>query len=131
MPMAQYVYRHFPNGLTAYSLDAPFASYPMYQPKPFVSQKLSGKSELNALLNKSSVYLFSTTPTLPQDALPANARATLLYSEFPLAAWGYGEAGTRYLHGFAQFSAHHAWIKFPALYWMTLYRVERVAAIRP
>jgi phosphatidylinositol glycan class B len=131
MPMAQYIYRHFPHGLTAYSFDTPFMSYPMYRPQPFVSQKLTGKNELDGLLTKGPVFLFATTPTLPDNALPAHAHAALVYSEFPLSAWGYGAAGTRYLYDFAQFSARHAWLKFPSLCWMTLYRVERDSAIRP
>jgi phosphatidylinositol glycan class B len=132
MPMAKYVYRHFPGGLTAYSFDAePFTSYPMYRAVPFRSEKLGNTSALEAHLTRGPVYLFSNTPTLPNDAVPAGTRAEILYSEFPLAGFGYDALGTRYLHAFAAFAAREAWLKLPPLYWVTLFRVERASpAIR-
>jgi phosphatidylinositol glycan class B len=132
MPMAKYVYRHFPGGLTAYSFDAePFTSYPMYRAVPFRSEKLENASALEAHLTRGPVYLFSNTPTLPNGAVPAGSRAEIIYSEFPLAGFGYGALGTRYLHAFAAFAAREAWLKLPPLYWVTLFRVERASpAIR-
>jgi len=125
MPMAKYLYRQFPDGLRAYSFDAqPFDSYPMYRPHPFTVTRLQDKAELAALLQKSPVMVMSDTPTLPDSDLPAGARATLLYSEFPLASWGHARAGTDYLHGFENFRAHYSWLKMPRLAWVTLYRVE-------
>ena len=126
MPMAKYVYRQFPGGLIAYSFDAkPFASYPMYRPAPFRSEKLENGSALKTRLAKGPVYLFSDKPTLPDGAIPADARAEMLFSEFPLAGLGYGALGTRYLDAFAAFAAREAWLKLPALSWITLFRVER------
>jgi hypothetical protein len=70
----------------------------------------------------------SQTPTPP--SLPADTHATLLYSEFPLARFGYGQAGTDYIRGYTNFAARHHFLKLLPLYWYTLYRVERSAAIR-
>jgi phosphatidylinositol glycan class B len=125
MPMAKYLYRNFPAGLTAYSFDSdPFTSYPMYRPHPFKVTPLRTRGELAALLGQGPVYVLSDMPTLPANELPAKAHATMLYSEFPLARWGYADAGTDYLHGFEDFRRREAWLKFPRLAWVTLYRVE-------
>ena len=62
--------------------------------------------------------------------LPPDARATLLYSEFPLARFGYGQAGADYIAGYTAFAARHGFLKLLPLYWYTLYRVERSATIR-
>ena len=96
----------------------------MYRPHPFMLTKLHSKTELGVLLQKGPVTLMSDTPTIPDSDMPANAHATLLYSEFPLARWGHAAAGTDYLHGFEDFRAHHGWLKMPRLAWVTLYRVE-------
>jgi hypothetical protein len=64
-------------------------------------------------------------------ALPSGARATLLYSEFPLARFGYGQAGVDYIAGYTEFSQRHRFLKLLPLTWYTLYRVERSATIRP
>jgi phosphatidylinositol glycan class B len=120
MPMAQYLYRHFPAGLSAYSFDAqPFDSYPMYRPHPFAVTKLKDEAALATLLQKGPVYIMSDTPTLPGDL-----HGTLLYSEFPFAAWGYAEAGTNTLHGFEDFRKTYRWLKMPRLAWVTLYRLD-------
>ena len=125
MPMAKYVYRHFPGGLHAYSLDAePFTSYPMYRPAAFQSQHLANRAALASQLQMGPVYLFSNSTTLPDGALPDGARATMLYSEFPLADFGYALQGRDYLKAFADFSARAAFLKLPPLYWITLFRVE-------
>ena len=62
--------------------------------------------------------------------LPPGAQATLLYSEFPLARFGYGQAGADYIAGYTAFAARHRFLKLLPLYWYTLYRVERSATIR-
>jgi phosphatidylinositol glycan class B len=131
MPMARYVYRNFPRGLAAYSLDKiPFESYPMYRPPGTRFESLKTKTELQSLLEKGPVYFFAGRPSLPPALLPAGARAQVIYSEFPLEALGYGALGTRYLDGFAKFSAWADFLKLPPLDWVTLYRIERVTATR-
>jgi GPI mannosyltransferase 3 len=126
MPMAEYLYRHDPGPL--YSFAAPFPSYPMYRPAGFRSEQLKDKAQLGALLDKGPVFLMSQTPVPP--ALPAGAHASLLYSEFPLARFGYGQAGADYIRGYTAFAARHGFLKLLPLYWYTLYRVERSATIR-
>jgi hypothetical protein len=54
----------------------------------------------------------------------------MLYSEFPLARFGYGQVGADYITGYTAFAARHQFLKLLPLYWYTLYRVERSAAIR-
>ncbi len=125
MPMARYLYRHVAGPV--YSLDPAFQSYPLYRASGFSSAQI-GALQLDALLDKGPVRLMSRTPTPP--ALPAGAHATLLYSEFPLAQFGYGEAGTHYIHGWTGFAGRARFLKLLPLYWYTLYRVERSATIR-
>ena len=126
MPMAQYLYRHWPGPV--YSFAPPFQSYPMFRPSGFASGKLKDQAQFEALLDKGPVFLMSETPTAPR--LPADARATLVYSEFPLTRLGYGQAGADYIRGYTQFAAGHGFLKLLPLYWYTLYRVERSATIR-
>ena len=126
MPKAEYLYRHDPGPL--YSFAAPFPSYPMYRPAGFRSEQLKDKAQLGALLDKGPVFLMSQTPVPP--ALPAGAHASLLYSEFPLARFGYGQVGADYIRGYTAFAARHGFLKLLPLYWYTLYRVERSATIR-
>ncbi len=121
MPMARYLYRHDPGPI--YSFAAPFQSYPMYRPQGFYSARLKDPAQLRALLDKGPVFLMTQTPVPP--ALPAGARATLLCSEFPLARFGYGQAGADYIQGYTAFAARHGFLKLLPLYWYTLYRVER------
>ena len=127
MPMAKYLYRHDPGPI--YSFAAPFQSFPMYRPPAFRSEQLKGAAQLESLLDKGPVFLMSQTPVPP--ALPVGARTTLLYSEFPLARFGYGQAGADYIKGYTAFAARHHFLKLLPLYWYTLYRVERSATIRP
>jgi phosphatidylinositol glycan class B len=126
MPMAHYLYRHNPG--VVYSFSQPFLSYPMFRPAGFHAQRLHGTDALKALLQKGPVFLMSEAPAPPP--LPDGARATLIYSEFPFARFGYGQAGTDFLRGYAEFSARHGFLKLLPLYWYTLYRVERSATIR-
>jgi len=125
MPMAEYLYRHGPG--TVYSLGKPFQSYPLYRPAGFRSEKLDA-AQLPSLLDDGPVYLMSDKPVPPP--LPPDAGATLLYSEFPLARFGYGAAGADYIAGYTVFAARHSFLKLLPLYWYTLYRVERSATIR-
>jgi phosphatidylinositol glycan class B len=125
MPMAQYLYRHPPGPV--YTLEAPFRSYPLYRPAGFKSQKTSSLG-LSSLLDKGPVMLMTGKPLPP--VLPQGVKATLLYSEFPLARFGYGQAGADYIKGYTAFAQRHGFLKLLPLYWYTLYRVERSAAIR-
>jgi GPI mannosyltransferase 3 len=126
MPMARYLYRHGPG--TVYSFAPAFQSYPIFRPAGFKSQRLDGEAQLDTLLNQGPVTLMSETPAPPR--IPANARATLLYSEFWLARFGYGQAGADYIQGYTAFGDRHRFLKLLPLYWYTLYRVERSATIR-
>jgi phosphatidylinositol glycan class B len=119
MPMAKYLYRHGPGAV--YSLSAPFQSYPLYRPAGFKSEKLDA-TQLPSLLDRGPVYLISDKPVPP---LPPDARTTLLYSEFPLTRFGYGQAGADYIAGYTAFAARHRFLKLLPLYWYTLYRLER------
>ncbi|MEY4965386.1 MAG: hypothetical protein RL274_969 [Pseudomonadota bacterium] len=127
MPMAQYLYRHVTGPI--YSFAAPFQSYPMYRRAGFRSEKLQSPMQLEGLLGQGPIYLLSNSP-VPPPATPADAVVTLLYSEFPLARFGFGAAGTRYIQGYTAFAARHGWLKLLPLTWYTLYRVERSATIR-
>lgn len=120
MPMAQYLYRH-PAG-TVYSLDAPFQSYPLYRPPGFKAEQVT-QAQLAAHLDKGPVLLMADKPVAPP--LPPGTRATMLYSEFPLARFGYGQAGANYIAGYTAFAARHRFLKLLPLYWYTLYRLER------
>ncbi|HKQ11721.1 MAG TPA: hypothetical protein VJS85_11065, partial [Rhizomicrobium sp.] len=126
MPMARYLYRHWPG--TIFSFSDPFLSYPMFRPAGFRSEKLRDRRELEDMLDRGPVYLMSETPLPP--ALPAGLRVTLFYSEFPLTRFGCGAAGADYIRGYTAFAASHSYLKLLPLYWYTLYRVERSAAIR-
>jgi phosphatidylinositol glycan class B len=126
MPMARYLYRHNPGPV--YSFAPPFQSYPIFRPVGFRAKKLRDRAQLEMLLDGGSVYLMSATSMPP--ALPADMRATLVYSEFPLARFGYGQAGADYIRGYTEFAARHAFLKLLPLYWYSLYRVERSATIR-
>ena len=95
MPMARYLYRHDPGPV--WSFAKPFDSYPLYRPAGFTIGKLRDAAQLDALLDKGPVYLMAETPVPPQ--LP-ETKATLLYSEFPLARFGYGQAGADYIKGY-------------------------------
>ncbi len=124
MPMARYLYRHDPGPVV--SFEKPFDSYPVFRPAGFIIGKLKDTAQLDALLAKGPVYLMTQTPVPPQ-----GTNATLLYSEFPLARFGYGQAGADYIQGYTAFAARHHFLKLLPLYWYTLYRVERSATIRP
>jgi phosphatidylinositol glycan class B len=126
MPMAQYLYRHPPG--VVYSFDEPFQSYPLYRPANFRTEKLRDSAHLEQLLAQGPVLLMSQVPV--PHRLPPDARATLIYSEFPLARLGYGQAGARYIEGYDAFAARHGWLKLLPLYWYSLYRVERSEAMR-
>lgn len=123
MPMAQYLYRHPPGAVL--SLTPAFASYPMYKPADYRPVQVTA-AQLDAALAKGPVLLMSRTPTLPPGV---HAHATLLYSEFPFAR-GHAQAGTDYIAGYTAFAARARFLKLLPLYWYTLYRVERSAAIR-
>jgi phosphatidylinositol glycan class B len=120
MPMAKYLYRHGPG--TVYSLGAPFQSYPLYRTADFKSEKLD-PARLSSLLDQGAVYLINDKPVPPP--LPQDVHATLLYSEFPLARFGFGQAGADYIAGYTAFAARHGFLKLLPLYWYTLYRLER------
>lgn len=126
MPMAQYLYRHPPGVI--YSIGEPFQSYPIYRPAGFRTEQLQSPLQLNALLEQGPVTLMSDRPVHP--ALPDGARVELLYSEFPLARFGFGQLGADYIEGYSAFAQRHGWLKLLPLHWYTLYRVERSAAIR-
>jgi hypothetical protein len=89
---------------------------------------LAGPAQLEGLLASGPVLLMTDTPVAP--ALPPDMRATLLYSEFALAKYGYGRYGADYIRGWTAFAADHRWLKLLPLYWYTLYRVERPARTR-
>jgi len=127
MPMARYLYRHWPGPV--YSFDNAFQSYPIFRPAGFHSERLRNQQQLKTLLDNGPVYLLFETPEPPRVA--PGIRATLLYSEFPLARFGYGKAGSDYIRGYTAFARSHAFLRLLPLYWYTLYRVERSAMIRP
>ena len=126
MPMAQYLYRHPPG--VVYSVGEPFRPYPLFRPADFRSETLRDSAQLDALLNAGPVFLMSDKPVPPP--VPSDARITLLYSELPLARFGYGDAGVRYIESYRAFAARHGWLKLLPLYWYSLYRVERSEAMR-
>jgi phosphatidylinositol glycan class B len=126
MPMARYLYRHWQGPV--YSFAPPFESYPIFRPAGFKTGHLRGAVDLDSLLAGGPVLLMSQTPLPPP--LPADAHATLVYSEFPLARFGFGQAGADYIGGYSVFAARHRFLKLLPLYWYTLYRVERSATIR-
>jgi phosphatidylinositol glycan class B len=126
MPMARYLYRHWQGPV--YSFAPSFQSYPMFRPAGFKSERLRGAAELDAALANGPVLLMTETPTPPD--LPSGTLASLIYSEFPLARFGFGASGTSYIAAYRDFAARHRFLKLLPLYWYTLYRVERSATIR-
>jgi phosphatidylinositol glycan class B len=126
MPMARYLYRHWQGPIVSFA--RPFQSYPMFRPAGFKAEHLASPAELEMRLAKGPVLLMSEIPAPPP--LPADAHATLLYSEFPLARFGFGGTGTAYIRAYGDFAARHPFLKLLPLYWYTLYRVERPATIR-
>ncbi|HET7085707.1 MAG TPA: hypothetical protein VFI23_13100 [Rhizomicrobium sp.] len=126
MPMARYLYRHNPGPI--YSFAEPFRSYPMFRPQAFKTERLRSADELASHTVNGPVLLMAEKPVPP--SLPAGLHATLLYSEFPLARFGFGQIGADYIRGYADFAARHPFLKLLPLYWYTLYRVERSATIR-
>jgi phosphatidylinositol glycan class B len=126
MPMARYLYRHWQGPV--YSFAPPFQSYPLFRPTGFKIERLQSMAGLDARLAEGPVLVMTQTPAPP--ALPPGARASLLYSEFPLARFGLGQAGVDYIRGYSAFAARHGFLKLLPLYWYTLYRVERSATIR-
>ncbi len=125
MKMAKYLYRHFPSGLTAYTFDEePFKTYPMYRPKHFQSERLESSGELNALLAKGPVYLFSETPTPP--ALPQGVHAQLLYTEFPFPTQA--ARGTQLMCDYAALKRTTP-VHPPRLAWMTLFELTRSGTV--
>jgi phosphatidylinositol glycan class B len=125
MPMAQYLYGHPPGPV--YTLDEPFLSYPLYRPATYQPQRVDA-ARLGALLDKGPIMLMTDKPVPPP--LPAGSRATLIYSEFLPAYFGFGQAGAAYITRYTEFGARHRFLKLLPLYWYTLYRIERSAAIR-
>ena len=126
MPMAKYLYRHTEGPV--YSFTEPFRSYPIFRPEGFKAERLRNMEELNGLVANGSALVMTDTPA--SLALPADMRATLLYSEFPLTRFGFGAAGADYIRNYSLFAARHRFLKLLPLYWYTLYRVERSATIR-
>ena len=126
MPMARHLYRHWQG--TVYSFAPSFQSYPIFRPTGFKTERLQNMAVLEAHLAEGPVLLMTQTPAPP--ALPPGAHASLLYSEFPLARFGLGQAGMDYIRGYSAFAARHGFLKLLPLYWYTLYRVERSATIR-
>jgi len=128
MPMAKYLYRLKPIDGPVFSFTEPFRSYPMFRPAGFKTEQLHGAEALDSHLANGPVFLMTDTPVPP--VLPANMRATLLYSEFPLTRFGYGQLGADYIRDYSAFAARHRFLKLLPLYWYTLYRVERSATMR-
>jgi phosphatidylinositol glycan class B len=123
MMMAKYLYRHFPAGLSAYSLTTErFKSYPMVRPQPYRVSVLFGRDDLHAALAQGPVYLFSDTPTLPV-ALPQGVSARLLYSEFIFARSAAAQA-TTIMCRYADLPRHLP-VHPPRLAFWTLFRLER------
>ena len=126
MPMARYLYRHWQGPV--YSFAPPFESYPIFRPAGFQTRQLHGAAELDSRLAGGRFLLMSQTPLPP--SLPADVHVTLLYSEFPLARFGFGQMGADYIRGYSAFAERHRFLKLLPLYWYTLFRVERSATIR-
>ena len=126
MPMARYLYRHWQGPV--YSFAPAFQSYPIFRPTGFKAERLQSMAALEARLAEGPVLLMTQTPAPP--ALPPGARASLLYSEFPLTRFGLSEAGVDYIRGYSAFAARYGFLKLLPLYWYTLYRVERSTTIR-
>jgi hypothetical protein len=100
----------------------------MFRPAGFRTERLRRAEALNSLLVNGPALLMMDTPAPP--ALPAGTRAILLYSEFPLTRFGYGQLGANYIRSYSGFATRHQFLKLLPLYWYTLYRVERSATIR-
>ncbi len=122
MPMARYLYRHDAGAVV--TLAPPFESYPMYRTTAYRPRQVNA-AQLAAMLDQGPVLLMSQTPVPPP-----GIKATLLYSEFPLARFGYGPAGAGFISGYTDFAAKARFLKLLPLHWYTLYRLERSATIR-
>lgn len=123
MKMAKYLYRHFPNGFSAYSIEAKsFVSYPMVRPRPYRVETLKDAAALEAALAEGPVFLLAATPSLPA-ALPQGVGARLVYSEFILARTQAAEA-TRIMCAVADLKRTTP-VHPPKLQFWTLFRLER------
>ena len=127
MPMAKYLYRQFSGGFTAYTYDSvPFVSYPMYRPRPMAVIQLTTAEQLEGPLAHGPVYVLSESPMLADGVLPKDARATLLFSEFPFAGFSGGaEFGAHAKEFYKGMDRKLGGLKLPDLAWMTLFQVER------
>ena len=126
IPMARYIYRHYPNGFVAYSYEAePFASYPNYRPQPFAVLRLLETDRIAPILRKGPIMLITETPDLSDRPLPSSVTKQLLYSELPFAQV------PEVAHRAASFKRSYEAVKaggmffLPHLGWMTLYRIDR------
>lgn len=119
MPMSRYLYRNITGPV--YTIGTSFPDYPMYR-----HARLVPVTAPEALADGS--LLLTDTPTPPP--LPPGVKATLLYSEFPFARFGYGRAGSDFIGAYTRFAARARFLKLLPLHWYTLYRLERSARMR-
>ena len=126
IPMARYIYRHYPAGFKAYSFEAePFPSYPNYRTRPYTVIKLIDDAQIASALSSGPILLLTETPDLSDRPLPASVRRQLLYSELPFAQV------PEVAHQAAIFERAYEAAKvgrmpfLPHLGWMTLYRLNR------
>jgi len=125
MPMAKYLYETNPGDV--YSFEAPFTSYPMYRRANYRVHRLTAFDQLDPLLEKGPVLLMKELPAQPD--IPG-AKVTLVYSEFPLAGFGYGWEGVHFIQSYTAFARKAGFLKLLPLHWYTLYRLERSATMR-
>ena len=121
--MARYLYENFPDEFVGYSIGIPFGYYPMYRVPRFELHPLHDFNALGAILGTHPVYLISDEPSIA-GALPPGVRATLLYSELPLAYDPMvAVIATRVMR---VYNAANKAGMLPYLSWATLFRIERI-----
>ncbi|GAC1575485.1 MAG: hypothetical protein NVS3B5_06520 [Sphingomicrobium sp.] len=129
IPMARYIYRHYPAGFAAFSFEAePFPSYPNYRTRPYAVVKLGDTKQLGFALRNGPILLLTETPDLSDRPLPTSVRKQLLYSELPFAQ--VPEVAHRAaIVARAYEAAKIGGMSFlPHLGWMTLYRLDRASS---
>ncbi len=126
IPMARYIYRHFPTGFVAYSYEAdPFASYPNYRPHPFTVFRLRDTDRIALQLGRGPMLLLTETPDLSDRPLPAGVTKQLLYSELPFAQVPVVAHSAARLKRSYEAARAGGMSFLPHLGWTTLYRIDR------
>ncbi len=83
------------------------------------------------LLDKGPVLADVGQTPVPPPACRRTHASPCSIRNFRWRALAMAKPAPRYIQGYKAFAARHSWLKLLPLYWYSLYRVERSAAMRP